>query len=38
MSPSRILGLLGTVAVLAGCAATTNASLHIAGGGKVAAN
>ena len=34
MSPSQILGVLGVVAVLAGCAATPNASLHESIAGK----
>ncbi|HYN27145.1 MAG TPA: hypothetical protein VES94_02505 [Burkholderiales bacterium] len=34
MSPSQILGSLGAVAVLAGCAATPNASLHESIAGK----
>ena len=34
MSPSRIFGLLGTLAVLAGCAATPDASVHESIAGK----
>jgi hypothetical protein len=34
MSPSQILGSLGAIAVLAGCAATPNASLHESIAGK----
>jgi len=34
MSPSRILGLLGALAVLAGCAAAPNVSLHESIAGK----